>query len=82
MALVKTTNENDQEQMNQRTMRVNEDNTKIAFLDQLQAILDEYSDVFSKHLPNGLPPATDLDHRIELVLGAEPPHRARYRMLP
>ena len=59
--------ENEEEQMNQRTMTVNEDNTKTAFLDQVQAILDEYSDVFPKDLPSGLPPARDLDHKTELV---------------
>ena len=74
--------ENEEEQMNQRTMIVNEDNTKTAFLDQVQAILDEYSDVFPKDLPSGLLLARDIDHRIELVLGAEPPHRALYRMSP
>ena len=48
----------------------------------MQAILDEFSDVFPKDLPGGLPPSRELDHRIELVYGAEPPHRAPYRMSP
>ena len=29
-----------------------------------------------------MPPQRQLDHRIELVPGAEPPHRAPYRMSP
>ena len=39
--------------------------------------------IFSpRDLPAGLPPQRDVDHRIELVLGAGPPHRAPYRMSP
>ena len=48
----------------------------------VQAILDEFSDVFSKDLLVGFPPHRELDHRIELTSGAEPPHRAPYRMSP
>ena len=29
-----------------------------------------------------MPPQRQLDHKIELILGAEPPHRAPYRMSP
>ena len=44
--------------------------------------MNEYSDVFPKKLPAGLPPQCELDHRIELMPGAEPPHRVPYRMSP
>ena len=49
---------------------------------QVQTILNDFSDVFPKDLPIGFPPQRDLDHRIELVPGVEPPHRAPYRMSP
>ena len=61
---------------------VNEDSTKTVFPEQVQAIFDKFADVFPKGLPGGLPPSKELDHRIELVPGAEPPHRAPYRMSP
>ena len=61
---------------------VNEETTRTEYLVQVQALLNEFSDVFLKDLPVGLPPQRQLDHRIELVPGAEPPHRAPYRMLP
>ena len=48
----------------------------------MQELLNEFSDIFPKELPIGLPPQRQLDHRIELVPGAEPPHRAPYRMSP
>ena len=61
---------------------VNEDQTKTEYPMQVQEILNEFSDVFPKDLPAGLPPQRQLDHKIELVPGAEPPHRAPYRMSP
>ena len=47
---------------------------------EVKDILVEYSDVFPKELPAGLPPKRAVDHRIELLPGTEPPHRAPYRM--
>jgi hypothetical protein len=48
----------------------------------LQGLLKEYSDVFPKDLPPGLPPRRDVDHGIDLLPGSTPPHRAPYRMSP
>ena len=45
-----------------------------------EATRKEYSDVFPADLPMGLPPARDVDHRIELVAGARPTVRPTYRM--
>ena len=45
-------------------------------------LLGKYRDVFPKDLPSGLPPKRDVDHRIELVPGSEPPTKAPYRMSP
>ena len=61
---------------------VNDDTTRTEYPEQVQPILTEFSDIFPKELPAGLPPQRQLDHRIELVPGAEPPHRAPYRMSP
>ena len=74
-----TTNEDTR---NEATVTVNEDQTKTSYPVEVQAILNDFSDVFPKDLPGGLPPSRKLDHRIELVPGAEPPHRAPYRMSP
>ena len=46
----------------------------------MQSILDEFSDIFRQDLATGLPPQRDVDHHIELIPGAEPPHRAPYCM--
>ena len=81
VAIVRT-NEEQEQQTNPGTVTVNDDSTKTDFPVEVQAILTEFSDVFPKDLPSGLPPARDIDHRIELVPGAEPPHRAPYRMSP
>ena len=61
---------------------VNEDTTRTEYPVQVQELLNEFADIFPKELPAGLPPQRQLDHRIELVPGAEPPHRAPYRMSP
>ena len=61
---------------------VNEDQTKTEYPMQVQEILNEFSDVFPKDLLAGLPQQRQLDHKVELVPGAEPPHRAPYRMSP
>ena len=79
LAVVRTTNE---ETRNEATVTVNEDQTKTSYPIEVQAILNDFSDVFPKDLSGGLPPSRALDHRIELVPGAEPPHRAPYCMSP
>ena len=63
-------------------MLLKAEGTMVSYPVEVQAILNEFSDVFPKDLPVGLPPSRESDHRIELVLGAKPPHRAPYRMSP
>ena len=89
VAMVRTTNDDSAETGNftneaqeQCTVSVGEEKTKTPYPKQVQSILNEFSDIFPKDLPAGLPPSRDVDHRIELVPGAEPPHRAPYRMSP
>ena len=70
--------ENDDDQ----TVEINDDKTKTPYPEEVQNILGEYADVFPKELPAGLPPQRDVDHKIELIPRAEPPHKAPYRMSP
>ena len=64
------------EEMNEKIVEIDEEKTKTEYPIAVQEILEEFSDVFPKDLPRGLPPIREVDHRIELILGAEPPHRA------
>ena len=63
-----------------QTVQVNGDRTTTPHVVEVQDILNQFSDVFPRELPTGLPPQRSLDHRIDLVPGAEPPHRAPYCM--
>src|SRR3954471_19418648 len=47
--------------------------------DKIQDLLKEYHDIFPDDLP-GLPPSRSVDHTIELVDGAKPPHRSIYAL--
>ena len=73
MAAIRTINE---EQQNEQTVTVNEDTIKTTFPVEVQALLDDFADVFPKNLPIGLPPQRELDHKFKLLPRAEPPHRA------
>ena len=57
LAVFRTTNE---ETRNEATMIVNDDQTKTNYPVEVQAILNEFSDVFPKDLPGGLPPSKEL----------------------
>ena len=69
--------EKSEEPANEAVVTVNEEKTKTPYPVQVQTLLTEFSDVFPKDLLAGLPPQRPLNHHIELVHGAEPPHRAR-----
>ena len=43
--------------------------------------MEEFPDVFPKDLPPELPPQREMDHKIDLMPGAKPLHKAPYRML-
>ena len=49
---------------------------------ETEAVLKRYGDVIPYQLPKALPPRREIDHQIELVLGAKSPARAPYRMAP
>ena len=79
LAVVRKMNE---ESRNEGIVIINDDQTQIPYPVEVQAILEEFSDVFPKDLLARLPPQRELDYRIDLILGAEPPHKAPYRMSP
>ena len=67
---------------NEEIVEINEDKTKTEYPVAVREILQDFSDIFPKDLPVGLPPIREEDHRIELIPGVELPHRAPYRMSP
>ena len=49
---------------------------------QVKKLLKEFSDVFPKEGPIGLPPFRGIEHQINLVLGASLPNKLSYRTDP
>ncbi|GMF29442.1 unnamed protein product [Phytophthora fragariaefolia] len=47
---------------------------------QLQAVLEEFADVFPADLPPGLPPSRSIEHEVVLKPGATPSNRAPFRL--
>ena len=48
--------------------------------EQLQSVLESFKDVFPQDLPSGLPPPRAVDHRIDLIPGAQPVSIPPYQM--
>ena len=64
-------------------------NKEIATLDSdlelpsgVKSILQEFQDVFSKEMPQGLLPLKGIEHQIDLVIGAVLPNRPTCRSNP
>jgi hypothetical protein len=49
---------------------------------RMEHMLLRYADVFPSELPHGLPPARDIDHRIEILPGSSPTSKPTYRFSP
>jgi len=47
---------------------------------QYKDLCRKYKDIFKTELPDGLPPAREVDHEIKLVNGAVPPKKKLYRL--
>jgi hypothetical protein len=42
---------------------------------EMKKLLGEFRDVFPSELPKGIPPSRNLEHKIQIVPGSEPPIR-------
>ena len=66
-----------------KTVVVVEENEKHNLLPLImKTILEEFKDVVPDEIPHGLPPIRDIQHHIDLVLGAVLPNKPTYRMSP
>lgn len=48
--------------------------------EEFRDIIRKFSDVFPEELPSGLPPQTNIDHKIDINPGSDTPHQRLYRM--
>lgn len=49
---------------------------------ELEELVTAFKDVFRDDLPDGLPPAREIDHKIETDPEAKPPHRGIFQLSP
>ncbi|XP_078445031.1 uncharacterized protein LOC144714201 [Wolffia australiana] len=49
---------------------------------KIEALVSDFDDVFPDELPDGLPPMRNIQHAIDLVLGATLPNLPHYQMEP
>ena len=44
----------------------------------IRKVLGKYKDILTNELPQELPLKREVDHKIEMILGSEPPSKALY----
>ena len=49
---------------------------------EIGKLLDEYKDIVTKEIHNGLPPVISISHCMDLILGASFLNKASYRLTP
>ena len=54
----------------------------VAVRDELNAILEDYEDMFPEQLPKGRPPLREVEFEIKSEPGAAPPNCPPYRLSP
>ena len=54
--------------------------SSLPYSDCNSKVLNNFGDLLTNELPNESPPEREVDHKIELVLGAEPHNKAPYRL--
>ena len=52
------------------------------YRESLEKVIQKYRDVFPEKLPKGAPPNREVQHRIEIEPGSDPPYRPPYRLGP
>ena len=52
------------------------------YRESLEKVIEKYRDIFHEKLPKGAPPNREVQHRIEIEPGSDPPYRPPYRLGP
>ena len=51
-------------------------------LEEIAELLNEYKDIITDDIPDGLPPVRSISHCMDPILGASLPNKAPYRLTP
>ena len=65
-----------------QVLNVEEEKKPVEHPVEVTEILEEFSSIMPKNLPEGLPPIKDIQHHIDLIPGASLPNLPHYRMNP
>ena len=50
--------------------------------EEIQELLEKFTDIVVDELPRSLPPIRSISHQIDLIPGASFPNKAAYRLIP